>query len=136
MALRTIQNVLSSCYLYFSPWFIMFSFLAYHPQAQPPPFDLWYLIFSFFRVCLIFGKAVALILKHATFLRLSNLPESALTFAELDYQKANIDVAIQQHLIAHPEPTVEDFASFVMATDIGLFIFPFVTSISYHLSSV
>jgi hypothetical protein len=57
-------------------------------------------------------------------------------YAELDYQKANIDESIQQHLIAHAsEHTVEEFASFIMGTDIGLFIFPSVTSISYHLFS-
>jgi hypothetical protein len=123
MALHTIQNVLSKCYLHFSPWLMMFTSLAHHPQVQPHPFDLWYVIFSLFRACLIFGKAVTLIFKHATFLRLSNLPESALTYAVLDYQKANIDVAIQQHLMAHPEPTVEEFAGFIMGTDIGLLVY-------------
>jgi len=63
--------------------------------------------------------AVTLILKHATLLRLSNLPNLALSCADLDYQKANIDVAIQQHLIAcAPEPSVEQFACFIMGTDI------------------
>ena len=82
---------------------------------------------------LTFGKAVTLILKHATFLRLSNVPESALTYAELDYQKANVDVIIQKHLITHgSEHTVEQFASFIMDTDIGLHILSIVTSISYH----
>ena len=86
-----------------------------------------------FRVYLTFEKAVTLILKQATFLWLSNLPESALTYAELDYQKANIDVAIQQHLTAHAsEHSVEQFASFIMGTDIGLCILPLATSISYH----
>src|ERR1700761_5749520 len=86
-----------------------------------------------FRLYLTFEKAVTLILKHATFLRLSNSPESALTYAELDYQKANIDVTIQQHLIAHgSEHSVEQFATFIMSVDIGLCIIPFVTSISYH----
>jgi hypothetical protein len=86
-----------------------------------------------FRVYLTFEKAVTLILKHATFLRFSNLPKAALTYAELDYQKANIDVVIQQHLMAHaPEHSVEKFAGFIMGTDIGLCILPSVTSISYH----
>jgi hypothetical protein len=72
------------------------------------------------RVYLTFDKAVTLILKHATFLRVSNLPESALYYADLDYQKANIDLAIQQHLMAHgPEHSEEQFASFVMDTNIG-----------------
>jgi hypothetical protein len=87
-------------------------------------------------MCLNFEKAVILILKHATFLQLSNLPELALTCAELDYQKANIDVAIQQHLMASAlEHSVDQFAGFIMSTDIGLFILPFVHSISYHTFS-
>jgi hypothetical protein len=86
-----------------------------------------------FRVYLTFEKAVTFLLKHATFLRLSHLPLSALTYAELDYQKANIDVTIQQHLITHgQEHSVEQFAGFIMSIDIGLCILPFVTSISYH----
>ena len=94
---------------------------------------IWSLVFHIFthRVYLTFEKAVILILKHATFLRLSNSQELAITFAELDYQKANIDVAIQQHLVAHgSKHTVEQFAGFIMSTDIGLFIFLSVTSIS------
>ncbi len=69
-------------------------------------------------------EAVILILKHATLLRPSNLlPESTLTQAELDYREANIDLKIQQHLTASSqEHTVELFAGFVMATDIGSFI--------------
>jgi hypothetical protein len=74
-------------------------------------------------------------LKHATLLQLSDLPESALTYAELDYQKANVDVVVQQHLEALPDPTEEEFSSFIIGTDIGLFIFPSVTCISYHLFS-
>jgi len=62
--------------------------------------------------------AVTLILKHATLLQLSN-SKLALTSADLDYQNANIDVAIQQHLIAHAsEYSVEQFAGFIMSTDI------------------
>ena len=86
-----------------------------------------------FRVYLTFEKAVTFILKHATLLRVSNSPVDALICADLDYQEANMDVAIQQHLMAHPpEYSVEPFASFIMSTDIGLCILPFVTSISYH----
>jgi len=63
--------------------------------------------------------AVTLILKHATLLQHSNSPKLALTNADLIYQKANIDVAIQQHLIAHAsEYSVEQFAGFIMSTDI------------------
>jgi hypothetical protein len=69
-------------------------------------------------------EAVILILKHATFLRLSNLSqESALTLAELDYREANIDSTIQQYLaVSSQEHTVELSAAFIMATDIGSFI--------------
>ena len=89
-----------------------------------------------FRVHLILDKAVILILKHATFLRFSKLPKLALTYAELDYQKANIDVAIQQHLGEYSsDHSVEQFVGFVMGTDIGLFSLPFFTPISYHVFS-
>jgi hypothetical protein len=88
-----------------------------------------------FRVYLTFEKAVTLILKHATFLQLSNMPKSAVTYAELNYQKVNIDMIIQQHLITHGSVhSVKQFASFIMNTDIGLYILPFVTSISCSIS--
>ena len=95
---------------------------------------IWSMVFHVFtfRMYLTFEIAVTLILKHATFLWLSNSPLSALTKAEWDYWRANLDVAIQQHLITHgPEHSVELFASFVMGTDFGLCILPSVTSISY-----
>jgi hypothetical protein len=83
-------------------------------------------------------KAVTLILKHATLLRTSYLPEAALTNVELSYQEANIDESIQQYLMAcASELSVEQFSGFIMGTDIGLFIFLFfITSISYCLFSV
>jgi len=64
--------------------------------------------------------AVILILKHATFLRLSGLIcESALSHADIHYQVANIDLKVQQHLAASSqEHTVLLFAGFIMATDI------------------
>ena len=78
-------------------------------------------------------KAVTLILKHATFLiSLSKEPDlnEALTTAELNYQKANIDVTIRQHLKAcTSKPSVEQFVGFIMNTDIGLFL-----SYFFHLS--
>ena len=87
-----------------------------------------------YRVYLTFDLAVTLILKHATFLRLSHLPQSAITYAEVDYWKANMDVSIQQHLITHgPEHSIEQFTHFIMNNDIGLCILPFVISISYVL---
>jgi hypothetical protein len=82
-------------------------------------------------------KAVTLILTHATLSWTSDSPESALTNVELNYRKANIDKSIQQYLIAcASELSVEQFAGFIMHTDICLFILPFVTSISYYLLSV
>ena len=66
-------------------------------------------------------KAVVLILRHAAVLCLSSSAyESALTNVELAYREANIDLKIQQNLIASPqEHSVEQFAAFIMATDIG-----------------
>ncbi|KAH8986354.1 hypothetical protein EDB92DRAFT_2105356 [Lactarius akahatsu] len=63
--------------------------------------------------------AVILILKHATFLLLSNMsPESALTHAEVDYREAKIDSRIRQYLTApSQEHSVESFADFIIATD-------------------
>ena len=86
-----------------------------------------------FRVYLTLVKAVTLILKHATVLRISISAKSALANAELNYQIANIDVTIQQHLTAcASEQSVEQFVGFIMSTDIGLFIFLlFVTSFFY-----
>ena len=79
-------------------------------------------------------EAVTLILKHATLLRTSNLPGAALTIADQDYQRENIDEYIQQYLTeCASDVSVEQFAGFItMGTEIGLFIlFPFVTSITY-----
>jgi hypothetical protein len=85
-----------------------------------------------FRVYLTFVKAATLILKHAMLLRTSNLPEVALTNVELDYQKANIDESIQQYLtMCASKLSVEQFASFIMGTDIGLFTPLIDTSVSY-----
>ena len=77
-------------------------------------------------------KAVTLILKHATLLLTSNLQkEEALINVDLNYQKANIDESIQQCLAAcASELSVEQFASFIMGTDIGL-LFSFSLSLQY-----
>ena len=78
-------------------------------------------------------KAVILIFKHATFLRTSNSSAKlALTHAEIDYWASKIDLKIQEHLVASPhEDSVEQFAHFIMATDIGLSILTSV-KISSH----
>jgi len=63
--------------------------------------------------------AVTVILKHATLLRISNSSEAALTNAALDYQRANVDESIQQYLTeCVSELSVEQFAGFIMCTDI------------------
>ena len=62
-------------------------------------------------------------MKHATGLQLSNMSrESALKHADLHYQKAQIDLKIQEYLTTFHEQSVMLFADFIMATDIGLFI--------------
>jgi hypothetical protein len=78
-------------------------------------------------VYLTIVEAVILILKHATFLCLSNSlsPQSALIHAELEYQKANVDMKIQQ--LEEPkaysqEHFIELFTGIIMAFDIGSFI--------------
>jgi F0F1-type ATP synthase assembly protein I len=75
-------------------------------------------------------KAVTLILKHATLLRSSNWREAALAKVDLDYQMENIDESIQQYLTAcASDVSVEQFAGFIMGTEIGWFILLlFVTS--------
>ena len=54
------------------------------------------------------------------FLRLSNTTKSALNIAGLDYQKSDIDLKIQDYLKA--SHSVEDITTFIMETDIGMFI--------------
>ena len=82
-------------------------------------------------------EAVILILKHATTLWVSNMPEEAITLAGQDYQQANIDMKIQEYLNAFtPEDSVEKFAEFIMATNIGLFmLLSILTTISHLLQS-
>ena len=120
---------------------------------------IWSLVFHFIspRVYLIFVKAVVVILRHATLLRLSNIPsELALTHAELEYQEANIDSKICEHLMVSSQaqplgPSADaDFfmeysqtrsrvpsadADFIMATDIGWSLLASLTIISYQAFS-
>ena len=82
---------------------------------------------------LTFVQALLLIFKHVMFLRRSNTTKSALNIAGMDYQKANIDLKIQDYLKASsPQHFIEEFASFIMATDIGMFIVAFIILISHH----
>jgi hypothetical protein len=97
------------------------------------------LVFYIFisQVYLTFVKAVTLILKHASWLRTSNMAFAAVSKVELDYQMANMDEYIQQYLTAcASELSVEQFAAFIMDTNIGLFILLLVTLISYCFFSV
>ena len=60
--------------------------------------------------------------------------ESALRQADLQYQGANIDPKIQDYLATtSPGQSVMQFADFVMATGIGLFILTSVNWISHGL---
>ena len=78
-------------------------------------------------------KAVILIFKHATTLYPSKLlAESALIHAEIDFWASKTDMKIQEHLVASShEYSVEQYAHFIMATDIGLFILTSVKIISH-----
>ena len=81
-------------------------------------------MFSFLEFILTLVKAATLILKHATFLWTSKSSKSAVTKAEQNCQKANIDVAIQEHLTACAgQQSVEQFVGFIMSTNISSFIF-------------
>ena len=73
-------------------------------------------------------EAIIIIFKHATLLKVSSSSaESALTQAEMDFCTSKIDLKIQEYLVACSHVTsVEKFADFIMATDIGLFILSLV----------
>ena len=66
------------------------------------------------------------------FLRHSNKAESALNLAGSAYQQADIDLKIQSFLNASSlEHSVEEVASFIMTTEIGMFIVAFIILISH-----
>ena len=88
---------------------------------------IWSLVFHFvvFRLYSKLLKAVLLILKHATVLRQSKESKLALTEANLNYEKANIDSIIHQHFLeCYPEDS--KLVDFIMATEIGVFVFHFL----------
>jgi hypothetical protein len=117
----------------------MIYILACQEWFKQPSFDHWYLTLSFLGVYLTFVEAVILILKHTTFLRLST-PEltAALTQAELDYQVSNIDLKIEEYLKAFSssDASVVQFADFIKATEIGVFVLLSVTTMSYQKFSI
>lgn len=125
--------------IYLSHWLMRSTPLAKQSRlwwCSIPLFDHWYFTVIILRVYLTCIEAFLLILMHATFLRKSNKPEAALTKAALDYQEANIELKIQEYLKSlSPEDSVETFSGFIMATELGLFIFPVVTTISHWFFS-
>jgi hypothetical protein len=134
MSLYTIQNVVSFVYPSFS---LTYDIYLSSSLSTNLAISICSLVFHvsiygvYLTLYLTLVKAVTLIFKHATLSRISMSPKSALTNTDQKYQKANIDVAIQQHLTGcGAEQSVEQFVGFIMSTDIGLFIFlPFVISI-------
>ena len=69
------------------------------------------------------------------FLRHSHESESALNFAGSNYQKADIDLKIQEYLKAYsPGPSVEEIATFIIATEIGMFIVVCIVILTSHQS--
>ncbi len=112
MSLATIQNVLlcttvvcmhCSLYFFFSALLVVV---------------IWYLVFPIIlvRAYLTFPKAVVLILKQATSLRLSMLPGPALIQADLDYQRVGVDKKIQRHIVASTDSAWQD-RDFIMAIE-------------------
>ena len=69
-----------------------------------------------------FEIGIILIFKLAATLCLSGIPaELALTQAESDYQKANIDLKIEEHFPGtYQEYSAEQLIGFLMSTTIGL----------------
>jgi hypothetical protein len=94
---------------------------------------VFYFIIS--RLYLTFVEAAILILRHATLLLPSNQSEAALTQAELDYQESSIDLKIQEYLVAFASEDVSQFAGFIKATEIGVFVLLSFTTISYETIS-
>ena len=100
---------------------MIFIFLAHYEQSWPSSLDPWYFTLSYLELRLTFLEAVIIILKHATFLRLSKVSrESALRKADLHYRQANVDQKIQEYLTTCQVQSVTQFVGFIMATNIGL----------------
>ena len=59
--------------------------------------------------------------------------KSSLVHADVHYEEANIDLKIQEFLKTSQKQSVMQFVDFVMATEIGLFIFTSVKLISHQL---
>jgi len=62
-------------------------------------------------------KAIVLIFKHATFLRLLMSPGPTLIQADLDYQEVDVDQKIRQHVAASQGHSVELDRAFIMSIE-------------------
>ena len=137
ISLATIQNVVSFCIPCLA---LTYDIYLSSSSSKILAISICSLVFHgfIFRFYLTLLKAVTLILKHATLLSTSMSSEAALTKAEKKYQKANIDVTIQEHLTACAAKQSEaQFVGFIMSTDFSWFIFLLlVMSISYYPYSV
>ena len=98
--------------------------------------NIWCLVLHFYCFLCVFNmvEAVIIIFKHANFLKLSySSAQSALTHAEMDFWVSKIDLKIQEYLVASSyKHSVKQFAHFIMATDIGLFILASIGIISHQ----
>ena len=59
-------------------------------------------------------QAVVFLFKHATSLRLSMLPGPAIIQADLDYQTADVDKKIQEHVMASEGHSAKLDRAFIM----------------------
>jgi hypothetical protein len=70
-----------------------------------------------------FAAAVIIILMHATTLLHPGFTvKSALTQAELDFQKLDIGLKIAQHFTAPQGYSIQDFLDFIMGVSVGLLL--------------
>ena len=118
MSLATIRNVLF-CTTVICVHCSLYSFFSALLPAWASVVVIWYLVFPIISVrpYLTFPKAVVLILKHATSLRLSMLPGPALIQADLDYQRVDVDKKIQRHIVVSRGHSAELDKAFVMAIE-------------------
>jgi hypothetical protein len=59
--------------------------------------------------------------------------KSSLACADLDYHEADIDLKIQHHVKSYKEPSIVLLVGFIMAIDMGSFIFESVYRISHQV---
>ena len=131
MSLPTIQNVL---FLYYSCLPALLMVFLSRSLSLALVVIIWYLVlpFTFVRAYLTFPKAIVIILKHATSLCFSMLPGPALVQADLDYQMADVNQKIQQYVAASQGHSAELDRAFIMAIEIGSFIYLFCLFKSYN----